>query len=404
MKNMDYFKFEKKLASKVVNEMQLRNIQLNRQYISNISPDQFTLIEKVVQSDHLQMEFRRVSYDNYIKPKDRELRNQNGVCKYSYISPIDLCKKVLANPFLVDHLLAEAADDSIGIRKESYSSIMDGTVGIRLKGKLKLELYIDDTLLSPGNLNQNQKHIFVYSSFADIPFKHRAQSNQIDMLIMVNRKDLYRLKFANPLFHLFEELRKDLLQLHTTGIQIETQSGLKRTIKVAISTICGDHLSINEILGFRMSFGPDSFACRFCSATGRIKKGDINNTTIQNLGRESNLIEEPTADELSRLEYKQRRFVFEGLPDISRWNSCPCDPMHDLPEGVLNYFLEIFLTSVVRNKEFRSNTMIANIKVITEAFDNFNFYEGSPQVKWNKNQSSIVVLGKAAQVSSKLIK
>lgn len=396
MKDIDYFKFEKKLASKVVNEMQLRNIQLNRQYITTITPTQFSLIEKVVASDHLQMEYRRVSYDNYIKPKIYELTNANGTCKYSYVSPIDLCKKVLSNQFLVNHLLSEASDASIGIRKESYSSIMDGTVGYRLKGKLKLELYVDDTLLSPGNLNQNQKHLFLYSSFADLPFKSRAQSNHIDMLIMVNRKHLDKLKFANPLYELFEQLRGDLMNLHTSGIKVQTQHG-PVIIQVAISSICGDHLSINELLGFRKSFGPDAYVCRFCSATGRIKDG--NNVNIQNLNREVHLIEEATAEELSRLEYKKRRFAMEGLPELSRWNSCPCDPMHDLPEGVLNYFLEMFLSSLVINKAFNPNTMTANINIITQAFADFDFYEGSPQVKWISKDKSIVVLGKAVQVN-----
>lgn len=266
MKEIDCFKFEKKLASKTVNQIFLSNVQLNRKYIQSIPNETFDIIENIIKSDYLQMEFRKIQYKTHIKPQMLKITNQTGQdCTFSYVSPLDLCNLLLQNQYLVSHLVEEAS--SVSNENTTFSSIMDSANGARLKGKLKIEFYIDDSLLSPTGHNQSQKCIFIYASFPDIPFKFRSKSNQIEMILMINRHELKKLNLADTTFSLFKQLRRDMRHLIENGINVQTSNGIKN-IPVTISSICGDNLGIFEILGFRRSFLNTAFVCRFCGATG----------------------------------------------------------------------------------------------------------------------------------------
>src|SRR5699024_2392446 len=88
----------------------------------------------------------------HLHAANRELRKENGqlICKYTQLPLKDVCKKYLRNRHLVKKLLAEKKQRPNKEPKRSYSSIQDGHVFERLRGKLKLEIYIDDANLAPA--------------------------------------------------------------------------------------------------------------------------------------------------------------------------------------------------------------------------------------------------------------
>lgn len=397
MQNIDYFKFIKRQPSKLVNEMTLENLKLNQNYISSISESEFELFKKIIKSDYLQMEYRKATYKNYIPPRQLELESEHGSCHYSYVSPIELCQQALNNKFLIEHLLKEKEGPLIAT--ETFKSIMDGSVAQRLKGKLKVEIFVDDALISSSNRNQSQKHLFVYLTFPDIPFKERTHSNNIDMILMINRKKLDDLKLTDSMTVLFKQLRKDLRKLICNGIQVKTSTNVETTIYVTLSTVCGDSLGCYELLGFRMSFAPNAFICRYCSATGNTRNN--NQLSIQDLSRQGLLIEEPTNEQMERLQTR-RQFSLKNLPEITQFNLCPADLMHDLPEGVLPDVIEMILTNLVANKLVGASTIQNSIRNVEKEFERFKFYEGKPLVKWSPTSKRVIISGKAVEVSNYL--
>src|SRR5690625_1687703 len=89
---------------------------------------------------------------------------------------------------------------------------------------------------------------------------------------------------------------------------------------------------IYELLGCKMVFNNNAFMCRYCGNDGKCKKGQ-DNPNIQDGSSNSRLIEdEETLDFI-------RPFAFEGS-SLNRMNSAPPDPMHDLPEGVIENVFE----------------------------------------------------------------
>src|SRR5699024_4496548 len=152
--------------------------------------------------------------------------------------------------------------------KDPIDSMMDGTAfSDRVHGKLKIELYLDDCQLAPANFaGSKQKHLLVYITFADIPILHRTKMRDIETLIIVNR-DKLKVLGDQALTKLFERLIKDLHEL--PEFNFELSNGQTSKIEVAISSIIGDNLQVNEILGFKQSFNDNSFTCRYCASKAR---------------------------------------------------------------------------------------------------------------------------------------
>lgn len=83
----------------------------------------------------------------------------------------------------------------------------------------------DDVEVSPTcGLGNTQKFIQVYAAFADLPFDQRTQSNDIDVVLMANRKRFNELGI--PFAALFELLFSDLKQLMEDGIEVEINGSM----------------------------------------------------------------------------------------------------------------------------------------------------------------------------------
>lgn len=78
--------------------------------------------------------------------------------------------------------------------------------------------------------------------------------------------------------------------------------------------------------------------------------------------------------------------------------------MHDLAEGVVPAILELILTTIANTYSLDPSAGRARLsfsrKVIESRFENFSFFEGSPQLKWKQvpNKSGFKLDGTALQV------
>ena len=108
--------------------------------------------------------------------------------------------------------------------------------------------------------------------------------------------------------------------------------------------------------------------CRYCGNDGKCKKGQ-DNPNIQDGSSNSRLIEDEETVEFIR------PFAFEGS-SLNRMNSAPPDPMHDLPEGVLENVFEFLLKYIV-------GFGLLTKEKVEERFNDFSqhFYEGNPTLK-----------------------
>lgn len=96
-------------------------------------------------------------------------------------------------------------------------------------------------------------------------------------------------------------------------------------------------------------------------------------------------------------------FVFEGIDGITRWNICPADIFHDLPEGVLSDAFELILNTfcVIKDGDKFRYQLISgktNQSVIEEKFEAWRFKEGKPTLVW-KSDTGFSLTGKGFQVS-----
>ena len=222
------------------------------------SEDKANLYKRISSSGYLQQKYLERNLGlTIIQPQTHQtmVDSQGQEYQYKYTSvPIEaLCRKVLQNEFVRNKLLEEAAQSRTRQPLDTkINSLKDTTSWPRLQGKLKLELYIDDCQLAPTLcFNQNQKHIFVYATFPDLPYRHRCRKEDIEMVLMANRAKLVQLKehgLSDPIAALLTGIKNEIKSLMEHGITI-TVNGQPQTFEVALSAICGDNAGIFELLG-----------------------------------------------------------------------------------------------------------------------------------------------------------
>ncbi|KAI2810569.1 hypothetical protein BLOT_001732 [Blomia tropicalis] len=345
-----------------VNESSTKWLTLMKElYFSNtkLTPEQFDNLITVAGSNKHQESYNEFHLQHYyLKPE------------YFQIKGNDKEKNILREK-------VEIENESVPTN-QVYYSFKNGDIYLeRLKGRLKIELFLDDANLSPGNSNKSQKYLNVYATIADFPIERRTHSDDIEVILTVNRKKLMDLSLADPFNCLFKRMSSELKQLIEKGIELKVELDDKSEktiiIPVTISAICGDNLGIYEILGFKKSFNNNSFICRYCSAKANTTDSDSN---IQNVMFRP-LINKDLAQTMNLADLGIMREFALNSEDINRWNISPPDILHDLVEGVSLYVIELILTNFVTDSS-RNITKQA----IINCFDNFKFFEGSPVLKW----------------------
>ncbi len=388
------FKFDLCLPYSHANEVASSMLLLFKTYLSSphITQESLNLCTKVAKSDHLQSVYKDQALSYHIEPEMIPLVNSEGtkVGSYSYILLKKLISKYLSNQSLLQHLVNES---NLSFRQvpSQFSSILDGDANrTRLKGKLKIEIYLDDCQLAPSGMfaSSRQKHLMVYMTFADLPFNFRTSMKDIEVLMIANRSKL-KLLPDNGLPVLLNKLKSELEANRFFSVPF---NGRQVKIEVTLSNINGDNLQINEILGFKQSFNNNSFVCRYCGVGGNERQSA---DTIHQSDRIYDLLVELPAN-LSPSELKtqfgiMKTSVFENFNGINRFNICPPDLAHDLAEGVVLETLLLILRSMATNH--------LSQQVILEKIAKFepHLYEGKTEIKPDVH-NSFTIKSKAVQV------
>lgn len=406
MKFINKYKYEKKIIYSTVNEMATDALDFGAFRNHSLSEEDFEDFYAVAKSDYLQDIYNeRHLNENVILPQQLELSNNGTTMKYTYVSFKQVCEKYIKNQHILKKIISEQST-LVNQSNTEFKSILDGELSVErnFSGKLKFELYLDDVELMPGNgKGKSRKYLQVYTSCVDVPFHQRMHQNQIELLMMIDRKKVQSLNIDDPLPALFAPLIQDLAQLMTDGLQVEF-NGKRFTIEVVITSILGDNLGIYELLGRSCCFNSNSFICRYCHAYGNSNRDAVEN--IQNTSIGMNLVTgQEDENFLSLGQHTVRTFPFAGLPGINQWNIAAPDIMHDVSEGTLPQVLEMILTSIVEKSKAKvnsynwGNTKCEAINFINNAYTSgdVTFYEGSVELSWV--EGSFKLLGNAAMVS-----
>lgn len=420
------FKFRIKLASKHVNDLIVRRMDADKNYLlkGGLKADEFTLFRKVASSDYLQRIYHQQKLATFIQPQvftiKKNVNEINRTCTFTYVPIARICSKYLQNSHLVNQIL----QDQVDLPTADLSPF-----DRRIKGKLQIEFYLDECVIGPsgmiaqfvysillilyfyiGVFNQSQKYLFVYVTIANLPYHHRVHSDDIETLLVVNKKELNSLKLVNPFAFLFSQLKTDFQYLVNNGITVHL-NGHSHVIFPTITSIVADNLGQYEFLGMKKSFNIRAYCCRFCGLEGDSK--DRNEVTIQTHDPSLQL---PLLDEsnLSQSAHQNlttaRTFIFDQIDGLSKWNCTPPDPFHDLNEGVLPDSIQLILTSLVISTNRRGSlkynldpavstpTEISNRELILHKVDLFKFAEGKCSLKWSSKGFSIS--GKGMMVST----
>lgn len=408
MEFINKYKYEKKIIYATVNEMATDALDFGAFHHHSLSEEDLKDFYSVARSDYLQDIYNeRHLKEHVILPQQRELSNNGTTMKYTYVSFRQICEKYIKNKYILQKIILEQSTQIH--QSDAYESILDGELSEErnFRGKLKFELYVDDVELMPGNgKGKSRKYLQVYTSCVDVPFHRRMHQNQIELLMMIDRKKVTTLNIDDPLPALFSPLKQDLVELMNDGLQVEFK-GQRFTVQVVITSILGDNLGIYELLGRSCSFNSNSFVCRYCHAYGNSKRDAVENT--QNISIGMNLVTgQEDGSFLSLGQHTVRTFPFAGLSDINQWNIAAPDIMHDVNEGTMTHVLELILTSLVEKSKAKfdsynwGNTKREVVNFINGAYTSgfVPFYEGSVDISWS--EGSFKLLGNAALVSKKL--
>lgn len=300
------------------------------------------LYQRIIKSDHLMNSLRLNQLKTYIPATNYLLEDDQGnKCRVSITNLKAIAEKYLRNPHLVDYLIAESKNTHLG-PSSSYSSILDGSVGPRLRGKLQFEVYTDETGLAPSGPLQKKhnKYVKVFLTVPNLPFQKRCRSEDMEEVLSANRKELDSLVMPaeEKLPLLFAKLKEQLQELMATGVEV-LHRDKKVKIEVTLSTICGDNAAVYEALGCKRCFNNNAFVCRFCGAKGIVKPpkcGSCKRENCQECANEQYDIQDLTVDhplltseivQAQNLSLKEigvwRPSIFGNLPGINHWNCAP---------------------------------------------------------------------------------
>lgn len=318
------YKLEKGLSSSVVNSIVSDMLQISE----DVSPlmSNYQVYKQVVKSDYLQEVYLKKTNTSYIEPIPltliTDVDGQDYPLKYSAIPLKSILFNTLQNQSLVDYLWNEQRNFNNRHPNIIINNQMDSISASRIAGKLKIELYEDDTQYSPGFFNKSQKYSCVYISLSDIPFHYRTKAEDIEIYMLINKKKLNMLNLKDVYFAVYNRLKSEMEDINNQGgISLINSNGQSFNIQVTFSTILGDNLAIYPLLGFRASFNNDSFYCRICGTRGH---SSTENESIQSSSIRRRLIENNPTSNISELGVI-KSFIFDGFQNINRWNISPPD-------------------------------------------------------------------------------
>ncbi|CAF0880050.1 unnamed protein product, partial [Didymodactylos carnosus] len=276
-------------------------------------------------------------YFGFQVPVQIKLNKQN---KYGYYIPIqkiitEMLSKADVVESLINNLNATAkcstADPDLMFSYRDGDQAKNNPSLQRHSNSLMFQLYTDGIgVTNPiGPKKDSHKLTVFYFLLEDLPEDVRSMLKSI-ILIGICYTDYLDKQSANKFF---EPIVNDLNELQTTGIRIESFSGI---LHFAFTTLSADNLASNEIGGFQKNFNAGNF-CRMCHISYEHRLYPLN--TISFLPRtrltHDNYVKKVLeANNGSVIQGVRSRSILSKLIGYHPIVSLPNDIMHDYSEGV----------------------------------------------------------------------
>ncbi|XP_051164481.1 uncharacterized protein LOC127283564 [Leptopilina boulardi] len=291
--------------------------------------------------------------ENFIKPtyltigtrKEEIYDEKTGVyksipvpCKVAYIPILQTVKFVLSNKYVMQEILKDTDQNT-----EFITSFRDGLYYQRHllfklnKSNVALLFYFDEfeTVNPLGSKTGGHKLGAIYCTFRNLPNEFNACLENIMLVALFYSADIKTCGMSNILRPLIDDLKI----FESRGIPIG-----EYTIRGTIAAFSFDNLGGNMLYALPESFA-NTYYCRICTVsyeeakTMILEKEEYLRSEILNPRCED--------DEFSRTIGCKFETIFSELSHFDPFDCLSVDIAHDLPEGLLQLEIKLFLKEAV---------------------------------------------------------
>lgn len=302
---------------------------------------------------------------------------------YQYVSIVDTIRSKFSN---VDffNMYTDFNENSHECLPGFYEYFCCGNIGKthHSKSTIQIRIGVDefepcDALKSKTGLH---KIYAIYFEIVNIPAHIKSKLNNIFLIALIECEDLK--DDDEAMDRVLRKIVEELQFLETDGIFVGTSN-----LKARLINISGDNLGANGILGLVECFRATYF-CRFCEST---------NVECQKAVREDSKKmrkEEDYMELVNKIDPKKRKFieskgvkkfcVFNELRSFHSMRNFSADVMHDLLEGIVPFFINIFITQAC---DIKPN--VINLATVQSKIRNFLY---GPI--WTKYKPSLLNINK----------
>lgn len=230
------------------------------------------------------------------------------------------------------------------------------------------------------------KILGIYFVIRNLPDWCRSKLNNIFLVALVNASDLKQEDCS--IDDVLEVIVDELKDLEINGIQIDQNTN----IKASLVSLIGDNLGLNGLLGFTESFN-SHYYCRFCTC----KKVDCKKLTREvtnqlrdrdNYNNHVSKIDNDHPDLL--LTNGVKRFcLLNDLKYFNIFDNVSVDPMHDLLEGVVPFFLRNLFRKMTQNRVLSLSNIQSCIRDFNYGFLHKKYQPSNISLEGNLGQNAM---------------
>lgn len=203
----------------------------------------------------------------------------------------------------------------------------------------------------------------IYFSIKNLPREYSSKLKNTYLLALVNANDVRSM--YTDFNNIWRPILNDIKHLEEIGIDI----GMEKQLRGTISNVVLDNLGANITLGFAASFS-SLYYCRICECDKNECKSAISENlskyrTIDTYNQQINIVQQ--SEKVVYSETKGIKFYCQlsNLKYFHVIQNPSLDIMHDLLEGVVPFFLNIFFKFL-----FKSNILnIDQLNLLITSFD-----------------------------------
>lgn len=216
---------------------------------------------------------------------------------------------------------------------------------------LQLQIATDDFEICDvlGSKAGVHKMCPIYFTIKNVPSHFLSKVSNIHLVSLCRSDDI---KTQETDFNdLWEHIVREIIQLETIGINIDSNTNIKGTI----AYLGFDNLGANTSLGFVESF--NSYFCRFCTANRKetqkmIAEDRSKLRTLDNYTSHLEIVAESNKVDFSETKGVKRECALNKLNFFHILKNKTVDVMHDLNEGIIPFLLKHLFQYCITKKVF----------------------------------------------------